>query len=471
MKIYRWSIWLILMIWLIAGLATVDYNGPFFDEGIYVTAGLRTLEGHGRSDGYLTWFAGSLIWPTLAGLGYEVGGLAGMRVLALLLSAGAFMAVVQAAKNLFGERTAFWTALSLALSGPFFSLARLGVYDIPALVGIAVSFWALTELQVQENRAWLVLAAVAFTLSLFSKYPMGLMLLPLAGTLYALRRERALLDLGIFGFISVALTLAFFLPARETFVELAGWQIANKPTFGVTPLTTAFGLLYYSLVPLLLALVGWYLARGRRFLATVLLASLAVWPAYHLLSGNPVGPNKHVVFGFLFAYPLGGRALQALSDWQGQRRWLSRAVLGVVILGLALWGGSQVLRLERAWPDLREESAFLVSEVQPGEKLLINESWPYIMYLYAEERIASPWDVTDAYQVAQDEAEMDLCEYDWFIDTQGSYTWPAGVAEEIAACGSFEEVFSSQSPMVGLGRDLDFVHYSVETEIWKNSGR
>ncbi|MFP4343083.1 MAG: ArnT family glycosyltransferase [Anaerolineales bacterium] len=469
MKRYHWAIWFILLIWMITALATIDYNGPFFDEGIYVTAGLRTLEGHGRSDGYLTWFAGSLIWPTLAGLGYQAGGLAGIRVLALLLSAGAFLAVVQAAKNLFGVRTAFWTALSLALSGPFFALARLGVYDIPALVGIAVSFWALTELQVQENRAWLVLAAVAFTLSLFSKYPMGLMLLPLAGTLYALRRERALLDLGIFGFISVGLTLAFFLPARETFVELAGWQVANKPTFGVTPLTIAFGLFYYSLVPFLLALVGWYHTRERRLLATVLLASLAIWPAYHLLSGNPVGPNKHVVFGFLFAYPLGGRALQALGDWKGQRPWLSRALLGGVVVGLALWGGSQVLRLEQAWPDLREESAFLLAEVQPGEKLLINESWPYIMYLYGEERITSPWDVTDAYQVTQ--AEVDLCEYDWFINTQGSYAWPAGVVAEIEACGSFEEVFSSQSPMVGLGRDLNFVYYLVETEISRNIGR
>ena len=35
--------WLIVGLWLLFCLFTLNYNGPFFDEGIYITAGQRTL--------------------------------------------------------------------------------------------------------------------------------------------------------------------------------------------------------------------------------------------------------------------------------------------------------------------------------------------------------------------------------------------------------------------------------------------
>ncbi len=49
----------------------MQLNGPFLDEGIYVAAGLRTLQGHGISDNYLSWFSGSLMWPVIAALGWK----------------------------------------------------------------------------------------------------------------------------------------------------------------------------------------------------------------------------------------------------------------------------------------------------------------------------------------------------------------------------------------------------------------
>ncbi|NIV38314.1 MAG: hypothetical protein GWN58_55515, partial [Anaerolineae bacterium] len=66
--------------------------------------------------------------------------------MALILATIAFIAVLRATKNLFGQKASFWTAAAFALSGPFLALARLGVYDTLALAGIAVSFWAVTEL-------------------------------------------------------------------------------------------------------------------------------------------------------------------------------------------------------------------------------------------------------------------------------------------------------------------------------------
>lgn len=463
---YSRTTWLIIGLWFLFCLATVNHNGPFFDEGIYITAGQRTLEGHGYSDGYLVWFAGSLLWPILAAAGYKVAGLIGTRIIALILATIAFVAVVQAAHNLFGQKASFWTATTLATNGPFTALARLGVIDLPALAGIAVSFWAITELAKKDDRKWLLLATVVFTMGMFGKYPMGLMLFPIVGVVFILRQEKALMDVVMFGLVSSAITLAFYLPGREQLSQFIGWTLANLPTFDVTPLMVGFSILYLSGAPSLLALSGWFIARDKRGLASILLLSLAIWPVYHLLSGNPVGREKHLVFGFLFAYPLVGFALATI--WE---RWRRKAVAIAIILALAVLGFIQLDRFNRAWPDAREAASYLTSQVHPGQKLLINESWPYTMYLYTEGRIHSPWDVFDAYRITDGQSKIGLCEYDWFVDVEGSYEWPESILETVQQCGDFQPVFSTTSTVVGLGIDLDFVAYPVHTTIWQNTSR
>jgi hypothetical protein len=459
--------WLIIGLWFLFGLATVNYNGPFFDEGIYITAGQRTFEGLGYSDGYLVWFAGSLLWPVLAAAGYKLGGLIGTRIVALVLATVAFVAVAQAARNLFGPKAGFWATAALATSGPLMALARLGVYDLPALAGIAVSFWAVTELVRKNNRIWLLLAAITFTIGLFGKYPMGLMLLPIAGVIFTLRREKALMDIALFGFISSLITLAFFLPGREQLGQFLEWTLTNKLTFGATPLMVWFTVLYLSGAPFLLALSGWFIARDKRALASVLLLSLAIWPAYHLWAVHLVGIHKHFVFGYLFAYPLIGLALATI--WE--RGWKRKAVVLASILALAALGYVQLERFNRAWPDVRAAASYLAGQVYPGQKLLINDSWPYTMYLYTEGRINSPWDVLDFYQMSRSRSEIDLCQYDWFVDEEFIPHWPEPTRERIKQCGDFQVAFSTADTVVGLNFNLDYVSYPVHTNIWRNTSR
>ncbi len=476
----RASSWTLLIIgaWFLVCLATLSYNGPFFDEAIYITAGQRTLEGHGATDGYLGWFFGSLLWPVMAAVGYKFAGLVGTRMVALLLVSVAFVAFARATKNLFGWQVAFWAAAALAISGPFLFVARLGVYDSAALAGLAVSVYAVTELNRWDDRAWLAAAAIAFTLGVFAKYPTGLMLLPLLGLIIVLRQEKALTDIAIFGFIAVAIALAFFLPMRDQLVSFFYWQMENDPRFDVTRTMISFDMLYLSAVPLLLALGGWYFARDKRALASVLLLSLAIWPAFHLLTGNPVSRGKHVVMGYLFAYMLVGLALSAL--WEAvKRRHASgrglavafRALAIAAILVLGVMGQIQMNQTNRAWPDARQAARYLQERVVPGEQLLINESWPYTMYLYTAGRIDSPWDVYDVYRIQHGQAEKDLCEYDWFVDSQGSYQWPESILAKVRRCGSFEQVYATSSTVVGLTRGLKYESYPVRTIIWRNTSK
>jgi hypothetical protein len=68
--------------WIVAAFLAVQIyiiwcaaNGPFVDEGLYIAAGMRVLEGKGPSDGYITWFNGSpFVWPVIAALGHRLGG-------------------------------------------------------------------------------------------------------------------------------------------------------------------------------------------------------------------------------------------------------------------------------------------------------------------------------------------------------------------------------------------------------------
>jgi len=470
MKTFKHATWLLIGLWLLLGLTQLDYNGPFFDEAIYVTAGQRTLEGHGVSDGYLTWFGGHLLWPVMAAIAYQGAGLLGTRIVALLLSTLVLLSLSRATHNLFGERAAFWATLAFAVNGPFIALARLGVYDTLSLAGMAVSFWALTKMVRQDNRGWLVVAAVAFTIGLFAKYPMALMIVPLSYIVLVQRKSRGFLDLAIFGFVSAAIVLAFFLPSREQLAGLAAWRLTNSPEFGVSLQAIGFAVLYYSAPTLALAVVGWIVSHKQRFLATGLLLSLAIWPAYHVLLADPVSSNKHLVFGFLFAHPLVGLGLDKL--WQHRPRFTVPRRLAVTgaVFALAAVGYLHLEQSNRAWPDVRPAAAYLVTRVEPGEELLINESWPYTMYLYTQGRIQSPWDVYDGYRLTNGELEGDVCDVAWFVESGGSFEWPDGITETVEACGTFEPVFSHTSTVTGLGNDLKFVTYPVEVVIWRNSG-
>ena len=460
--------WLVIAIFVVFELVRIvsQFNGPFFDEAIYLTAGLRTLEGHGYTDGFLTWFAGSLLWSVLAAIGYKVAGLVGARIVALIFATIAFIAVTQTAQNLFGQKAGFWTATTFATSGPFLALAHLGVLDTLALVGIASSFWAATKLAKKDNRCWLVFVSVAFTIGMIAKYPMGLMLIPIVGIVLVLRREKAVMDVVILGFISLAISIAFYLPWREQVSQLFSWRLANKPTFGSTSTTIRYVLLYFSLAPFLLSLVGWFVAKDKRALASVLLLSLTIWPAYHILSGDPVSASKHVVFGYLFAYPLIGLTLSKI--WEHRK---GKVVAIATILALTVFGFVQLDRLDRSWPDIRGIASYLTDHVQPGEQLLISDSWPYTMYLYDEGQINSPWDVFDVYRITHGESEIGLCQYNWFIDRQGSYSWPENVRSAITQCDGFQQVFSATSWVVGLDPKLEFVTYPVHTTVWRNTSK
>jgi len=117
--------------------------------------------------------------------------------------------------GLFFERAGFWATLALALNGALIFTARLAVYDGLAWAGMAVSFWALTELACHDHRKYPLLAVVAYVLGALAKYLTGVMFLSLLGILTITRPKKASLDLLLFGYLGALIAVMVLLPWRE----------------------------------------------------------------------------------------------------------------------------------------------------------------------------------------------------------------------------------------------------------------
>lgn len=413
-------------------LVCVAANGPFVDEGLYTVAGLRVLEGRGLSDGYVRWFNGSpFVWPVLAALGHHVAGLAGARLMAAILSTITLVAFARTAEGLFGRSAAAWGALALGVNGLFLALAHFAVYDVAALTGLAVSMWCVTR---TPSRVWVVAGAVAFAAAVIAKYAYLPMIVPLAGLLASVhgigRPTRAL---ALFLSVVAGILLAYFWLCFGAFFPTSSGSYLTQ-TFGRSRGHIAVLQIVFGFVPAVLAGAGAVLVwrRGRGLLAVSCLLALAVFPLFHLWTANFVSGQKHVVAGFLFAYLLGGVALQRL--WASGSRATAVAVLAVI----TLWGGLQCYWQDRSWSDTRPLARHLVLHVRPGEEIVAESSWSYTLQLYPAGLVDSPLDVIDA-NYAPGLGQRDVCRIPWVVGNPDS----AELVRRVAARCSHERVLSS----------------------------
>ncbi|HET9111737.1 MAG TPA: glycosyltransferase family 39 protein, partial [Ktedonobacterales bacterium] len=452
----RLATWLTIIGFALAAFSAMLYQsrGPFIDEGIYISAGIRTLQGYATNDNYLSWISGSLLWPVAAALAYRVGGLIGARVLALLCVTTAIAASVDAARLMYGRRVALGSAIALSVCGPTLALAQLAVYDQFALAGIGMAFWAIARLAASDDRRWIVVAGLAFSVGVISKYPMALCGLPLGLLLLGLRGRRARLDLILFGFVMCVPWLIFLMPYRSELATFLAGRLAHNPGFGYSERMIVASMLMFAGPPVALTIVGAALSGGRWLAAAAQVVGVILWPAYHILTANYVSSTKHIVFGFVLAGPLMGVTLMRLWNWSSGRALRLATQLGTaaLVVMLAVLSVGQFTFLSQ--PISTDPEKYLVQQVQPGEQLLISDGWPYRLDLYTAGRITSPWDVVDADSLTYPGHSQDVCEYDWYVNEQYGYAWPAAVQRQVAACGVYVEVYSSTSYATGLGQNL-----------------
>jgi len=448
-------------------LAMTRDRGWFIDEAIYIVAGIRTLEGEGFGDGFLSWFSGSLLWPALSGVAYQIGGLEGSRILAAICVTIGVTGSAAAAGALFGSRARFFAALAVALMGPTLALGHLAAYDALAVGAVGVAMWCVVRLALDDDRRWLVAAAIAMTVAFLAKYPSIIFVGPsLVAFLVLMRGRRAVADLTIAAFVFIPIPLALFIEQRGAFASLAANNVAlGSDDFGVTSEMLTFSQLYLTAIPVALALAALLITKGRARLAGAVLAAGVLLPAlYHVWAGNAVSDQKHVVYSNLLCAPLIGAGLARLVSGP----W--RAALAVpAAVALAFVAAEQVERLDAAWADPRGGAAYLVDNARPNDTFLINNSWPYILPLYEQKVIDRPWLVFDVYRIEQRQHRQPLCSFDWFVEAPGGSQWPEDIERRVAACGTFRRAYTEARTVTGLGQDLRFITYTAYTTVWKNS--
>jgi 4-amino-4-deoxy-L-arabinose transferase-like glycosyltransferase len=430
-----------------AGILWLAPNGPFVDEGLYATAGLRVLEGKAVSDGYAAWFNGSpFVWPVIAAAGHRVAGLAGARFMAVVLSTLTLVALAMAARHLVGPRASTWCALGFALNGLFSALAHFAVYDVAALTCLATSIWCVSRSSDSHAMKWIVGAAAAFALGVIAKYGYLAMAVPLVGLLVSVRgvrtsvREVALLVAVVSGIVGAYFLIWFgtiIPPSSDAYLG----QIFGRTRGHIAALHVVFGLVPFGLA-VAGAIVAWRRLPARGLAATCVLAPL-VFPAFHLWTANFVSGQKHVVAGFLFAYLLAGIALEKLWDSR------SRVAAVLVLAFLTLWGGLQCYVQDRSWPDIRPLADYLVRNLRSGDRVVAESSWSYTLYLYPSGLIASPSAVIDANH-SPERGRLDVCRIPWVVGNPDSAPL---VRYAVERCGH-ELVLSTRSPQyyVDTGR-------------------
>ena len=411
-------LWWIVAVFLAVQLGIIWFaaNGPFVDEGLYAVAGLRVLEGKAVSDGYTAWFNGSpFVWPVIAALGHHLGGLAGARFMAVILSTVALVAFAGTAESLFGRSVAEWCALAFSVNGLFMALAHFAVYDVAALAALAVSMWCMTRAPRSDASMWVVGAGVAFAGAVIAKYGYMPMVVPLLGLLVSVRDgKRSGRALALFLSVAGVILTSYFWLLFGSLVPGSSAAYLGQ-TFGRSRGHIALLQVVFGLVPFVLASAGAVVAwrRGERLLAGTCLLALLLYPAFHLWTANFVSAQKHVVAGFLFAYLLAGLALERL--WTAR----SRATVVITLAALTLWGGLQCYWQDRSWSDTRALAHHLALNMRPGDRVVAESSWTYILYLYPRGLIASPADVIDAnYPPPGD--RRDACEIPWLVGNPDS---------------------------------------------------
>ena len=446
-----------------------QFNSPSAVEARAAMAGLRTLDGHGWSDGYLRILPGSLLWPVLSGGAFDLWGTSGPRLIALLLVVAGFLALLSATRRLFGMQAACFTAGALALCAPFWVVGHLGSMEAPALAAVCVAIWAIVQLARYDHRGWLLLATAMLSVAMLAHYRAVLMVIPASMLLAALRGRRAPIDIGLMWLLSGLALVVYFDVFSTQIVDVLSPDKVFGLSDGMGALESASGtravVAIWGGLPLLAAFLAWQRNRGLRPIIAAFIVGPAIWIGVWILSARAGATLVHLdlALGTVLLYPVVGLALSQVA-WDRARL----TVLGIAVLGLTLLSAQQTRAFDQGWPDSSEPVAELIGSMQPGDQVLSNERWPYALALYEADRIQEPEDVLDETLLFESDTVFDVCSFSWFVDSQPFDRWSALVMTGISSCGTFEPVVTASSQVSSLSGSLQHRGETVQTTVRRN---
>ncbi len=392
-----------LVVQAILSLRLVRADTAFQDEALYLWAGHLEWAHWLHSapiPPFPAYFSGApVIYPPLAAVADNLGGLTAARVLSLAFMLGATTFLWAATARLFGARAAFFAAALFAALGPTLHLGAFATYDAMSVFLIALAAWLVVRAGDRQNATgWLVAAGVVLALANVTAYSSVLfdvavlllallIALPELGVRAATRRCLTVLV------VVVVLLTGGLLVGGSSYVHGIGGTTVARAAGGASAATVLADAWLWTGVVVVAALCGIVISWMRREpgTRTWLLAMLAVaallGPLEQAHLHTAASLDKHVGLGAWFAAIAAGYAIDKVvaAAPAGSTRVMT---CGALVIALALpisLGVSQSRDFSENWPNATSFVAILGPLVDHGNGHLLVED-PSIpeYYLHAE---------------------------------------------------------------------------------------
>lgn len=398
----RWPLLAVLATQAALSARLVPSNTAFQDEGLYLWSGhleLAHLLHHAPIPDFASYFSGApVIYPVIAALADEVGGLTGARLLSLAFILLTTVLLHGMTRRLFSSRAAgLFAAVLFAGTGSAQFMSGFATYDAMALMLLATATWLgvlAAGCRLPAQIAPIAIAALALAAANATKYASALFdpVVIIVAALAAWRRrgKGAGLTAGLgMAAVTLGVLATAYLAAGPSYAK--GISVSTLSRASGTDATGSIALMSARWVGIsaLLGVAGAaVITHAWRHRPTILLAwTLAgasfLAPAEQARIHTYVSLFKHVGYGAWFASAAGGYLLAALPRAAGQVRsagesarrsaWSLRAAIAAALLAGTigvLIAGTQY----QGWPDSRGLTAAVQRLGKPGGRYLAEDS-------------------------------------------------------------------------------------------------
>ncbi len=376
-------------------------NDAFVDEATYIVSGqlLRTAHASGiAAPPVANYLSGAPhLYPQLASLLFERGGLEAARTFSLFCMLAALVAVYSAARGIFDRRLAGVAAAALfSTQAPVLFLSRFATYDALCVALLAIALAFAVDSRARWRTATAVAAGLCIGTAAVVKYA-ALLYLPCIVLVAAFSVpslslfSSARLTRGAIA-AAAALTVAGLLVSLGEPSRLLTGFVTTTLTRAVTSGGRAIDLLLFASalggVSALLALPAMAIASSaRRFTSITIFVWALLAPLNHVRLHEFVSLHKHMAFALVLFTVLAGGTIAALMSWI-RRRWeydqlliafaVAAASLAICARAIVRPGQTEADRLFRYWPNntsyayraiapvLRSDAHYLAEEPDLG---------------------------------------------------------------------------------------------------------
>ncbi len=408
-------------------------NDAFVDEATYIVTGQlwRAAAAGGDATAVASYLSGAPhLYPQLASLLFERGGLEAVRAFSFGCMVIAMIGVYFIAHGLLSDRVAGLAASAMfILQAPVQFLSRFATYDALCVALLAVALAVAMDRRARMGWMSVAVAGACIGAASVIKYA-ALLYLPCVVLVAALvgasgnRLKRGLLTAVVAG-CTVAL-LGLLGQPSELWTGFLSTTLARRVTSGgravdlVLFAASLGGAAVAIAIPALMTAPA-----AMRWAAITMFVWALLAPLNHVRLHEFVSLHKHMAFGAVLVSPLAGGALAALCSWL-QRRWeyqqtviavgVASATLAILARAVAIPGVAEAQRLYQYWPNntrkayrsfaplLNDSARFLSEEPDLGTLYLGSrapvEQWvhPYF-FDYDGQRARKPAD-TAPYRLA-----------------------------------------------------------------------